>query len=143
MSYRCRVNGPGSGTSDSILTKASNGEFMMRQKAVSNYGLRFIDAINRGLVPVQRVREIMSGISFDGLGRALGAGFAPQLAFREGGAVMTAAAASNGGGRSFTLALDGQSYPVSGARMLSAPWSATRRRNMPGAPGASRNGIRP
>lgn len=110
------INGPGSGTSDSILIRASNGEFMQRAAAVKKYGLRFMDALNRGLIPVQRVREMMSGISFEGLGRALGTGFMPQLNMRDGGLAMTAAPAGNGGGgRPVVLNLDGQSYPLSGS----------------------------
>jgi len=40
------VYGPGSGTSDSILARLSNGEFVMRAAAVSKWGPRFMAALN-------------------------------------------------------------------------------------------------
>lgn len=50
------VTGPGTGTSDSILTmfpsgavgRISNTEYMMKASAVAKYGVRFMDAINSG-----------------------------------------------------------------------------------------------
>jgi hypothetical protein len=42
------VNGPGTSTSDSVPIMASNGEFMMNAQAVSRYGPRFMDSLNRG-----------------------------------------------------------------------------------------------
>jgi hypothetical protein len=41
------VSGPGTGTSDSISARLSNGEFVMRASAVSAYGLDFMNAINQ------------------------------------------------------------------------------------------------
>jgi len=40
------VTGPGSGTSDSILARLSNGEFVMRAAAVQRWGPRFMAALN-------------------------------------------------------------------------------------------------
>jgi DNA-binding ferritin-like protein len=40
------IRGPGSGTSDSILARLSNGEFVMRAAAVSKWGPRFMVALN-------------------------------------------------------------------------------------------------
>jgi len=40
------IRGPGSGTSDSILARLSNGEFVMRAAAVSKWGPRFMAALN-------------------------------------------------------------------------------------------------
>lgn len=40
------VYGPGSGTSDSILTRLSNGEYVVKAKAVKRYGLGFLEDIN-------------------------------------------------------------------------------------------------
>jgi TP901 family phage tail tape measure protein len=38
--------GPGTGTSDSFLIAASNGEYMQRKAAVDHYGLGFMNAVN-------------------------------------------------------------------------------------------------
>jgi phage-related protein len=43
-----RVNGAGTSTSDSIPAWLSNGEFVMRAKAVRTYGSAFMHAINQG-----------------------------------------------------------------------------------------------
>lgn len=43
-----QINGPGTGTSDSIPIWASNGEFMIRARAVQKYGASFMRAINSG-----------------------------------------------------------------------------------------------
>lgn len=42
------VRGPGSGTSDSILARLSNGEFVMRAAAVRRLGVSFLDSLNQG-----------------------------------------------------------------------------------------------
>jgi TP901 family phage tail tape measure protein len=41
------VSGPGSGTSDSIPARLSNGEFVMKAQAVRTYGLDFMNSINQ------------------------------------------------------------------------------------------------
>jgi hypothetical protein len=47
-----RVSGPGTGTSDSILARLSNGEFVIREWAVRMVGPEVLDIINRfGRVP--------------------------------------------------------------------------------------------
>jgi hypothetical protein len=40
------IRGPGSGTSDSILARLSNGEFVMRAAAVDRWGPQFMMALN-------------------------------------------------------------------------------------------------
>ncbi|KAI5914626.1 tape measure protein [Thauera sp. 2A1] len=45
------VRGPGSGTSDSILARLSNGEFVVRAAAVRHYGASFLAALNSMAVP--------------------------------------------------------------------------------------------
>lgn len=40
------VRGPGSGTSDSILARLSNGEYVLRAAAVRKYGTDFLDRMN-------------------------------------------------------------------------------------------------
>lgn len=42
------VSGPGSGTSDSIPARLSNGEFVMRAAAVKRYGAGYLGAMNNG-----------------------------------------------------------------------------------------------
>jgi hypothetical protein len=44
------VSGPGTGTSDSIPARLSNGEFVMSAKSVSNYGVDFMNAMNQSRV---------------------------------------------------------------------------------------------
>lgn len=49
------VTGPGTGTSDSIPARLSNGEFVMRASAVNAYGVDFFNALNQqrvGSLPV-------------------------------------------------------------------------------------------
>lgn len=45
------IRGPGTGTSDSILARLSDGEFVMRAAAVERYGVGFMDAVNRMALP--------------------------------------------------------------------------------------------
>lgn len=40
------IKGPGTGTSDSILARLSNGEYVLRAAAVKRYGTRLLDDIN-------------------------------------------------------------------------------------------------
>lgn len=44
-----KVSGPGTGTSDSILARLSNGEYVVKASAVRKYGKGFMDAINSGV----------------------------------------------------------------------------------------------
>jgi hypothetical protein len=44
------VSGPGTGTSDSIPARLSNGEFVMSASSVSNYGVDFMNALNQSRV---------------------------------------------------------------------------------------------
>lgn len=46
------VTGPGTATSDSILARLSNGEFVIRAAAVKNYGVDFLNAINEQRAPM-------------------------------------------------------------------------------------------
>ncbi|ANQ83707.1 hypothetical protein dqs_0631 [Azoarcus olearius] len=45
------IVGPGSGTSDSILARVSNGEFILRAAAVRRYGLDFLHGLNAMRLP--------------------------------------------------------------------------------------------
>lgn len=42
------ITGPGTGTSDSIPARLSNGEFVIRSEAVRRYGTNFLNAVNDG-----------------------------------------------------------------------------------------------
>lgn len=46
-----KVNGPGTGTSDSVFAKLSNGEFVIRASMVRKWGASFFEALNRGMMP--------------------------------------------------------------------------------------------
>lgn len=48
------ISGPGTGTSDSILARLSNGEYVIKARSVAKYGLAFLDAINRGTASFAR-----------------------------------------------------------------------------------------
>lgn len=45
------VRGPGTGTSDSIPAMISNGEYVQKQRAVSYYGVPFMNALNNMQIP--------------------------------------------------------------------------------------------
>lgn len=45
------VTGPGTKTSDSIMARLSNGEFVMKAAAVDKWGVSFLHAINQGVLP--------------------------------------------------------------------------------------------
>jgi len=71
------IRGPGSGTSDSILARLSNGEFVMRARAVEHWGPRFMAALNNmqnpfgyrsgGLVPRFAAGGMVSARTADGV----------------------------------------------------------------------------
>ncbi|MFD3483776.1 hypothetical protein [Streptomyces sp. NPDC058665] len=48
------LQGPGTSTSDSILLRGSNGEYMVNAMSVRKYGLDFMHAINDGTLPAGR-----------------------------------------------------------------------------------------
>lgn len=45
------ISGPGTSTSDSILARVSNGEYIMNANAVSKFGASFFDGLNSGRLP--------------------------------------------------------------------------------------------
>ncbi|MFI6347251.1 hypothetical protein [Streptomyces sp. NPDC050560] len=48
------IQGPGTSTSDSIPIWASNNEYMVKAAAVAKYGVKFMDDLNAGRVPLGR-----------------------------------------------------------------------------------------
>jgi hypothetical protein len=89
------VRGPGSGTSDGILARLSNGEFVMRAAAVNRWGPRFMAALNGLQNP---------------FGFAQG-GLVPR--FAAGGLVAAGAA-----GAAVHLHLGGHSFALSGSESV-------------------------
>ena len=45
------IRGPGTGTSDSVLSWLSNGEFVVRSAAVQHYGPELLHALNQLSLP--------------------------------------------------------------------------------------------
>ncbi|MEU9789114.1 hypothetical protein AB0E27_00570 [Streptomyces sparsogenes] len=68
-----QITGPGTGTSDSILARVSNGEFVMRARAVARYGVRFMQALNEGRLQMGQVRAAAAGPAGGGDLRGAGA----------------------------------------------------------------------
>ena len=73
------VRGPGTGTSDSILARLSNGEFVMKAASVRAYGEGFMHALNNiqipppkyamgGMVPASSVPRLAEGGAVSGSG---------------------------------------------------------------------------
>lgn len=61
------VRGPGSGTSDSILARLSNGEFVMKAQAVQHYGVDYLAGLNAMRAPKTQRAELIRPIQ-NGLG---------------------------------------------------------------------------
>lgn len=103
------VSGPGTGTSDSILARLSNGEYVIRAAAVRALGRPILDALNSGRLGWRDLKASLRGFADGGLVDMVQgslAGMAPRPAR------LPALAARGDGGRksSLTLVLDGQSF---------------------------------
>jgi hypothetical protein len=80
------LRGPGSGTSDSILARVSNGEYVVRAAAVRRLGHGVLDSINRGVLPAFATgglvgalpQPILSGADY-GSGGGMGSGGRPVI----------------------------------------------------------------
>jgi LysM repeat protein len=55
------ITGRGTGTSDSILARLSNGEFVMSASAVSKYGSGFMSGLNSGKVTMPSAKKSSAG----------------------------------------------------------------------------------
>lgn len=66
------IYGPGSGTSDDIMIRASNGEYMMKTAAHNYYGTAFMNAINSMKIPKFASGGPISGSSNGGGGGGFG-----------------------------------------------------------------------
>lgn len=91
------VSGPGSGTSDSILARVSNGEYVMRARAVDHWGPRFMASLN----------ALRSPFGFAGGGLVMPQRSLPR--FADGGLVAA------GGGTPVHLHLGAHSFALSGS----------------------------
>ncbi|WP_406143772.1 hypothetical protein [Streptomyces anulatus] len=93
------VSGPGTGTSDSILARVSNGEFVVRAKSVARYGAAFLSAINEGRLGMASTMSgaggSMAGAGAEA-GRGLSAGLRASAAGVDGSARVMAAAVTTG-----------------------------------------------
>lgn len=90
------VSGPGTGTSDSILARLSNGEFVVRAAAVQRYGVSLLAALNAMRLPA---------FAAGGLVQPLDVRIRSGLpAFADGGLV----SATSSGGRPLTLVVGGE-----------------------------------
>lgn len=101
------IRGPGTPTSDSVLARLSNGEYVVRAAAVSKYGTSLLDAINHLSLP----------------GFATG-GLVDNLRIPS----VSAPASAGATGTPVHLHLGGQSYQVSAAPDIAAALAATVRR---------------
>ncbi|WP_435285906.1 hypothetical protein [Streptomyces bacillaris] len=84
-----RVRGPGTETSDSILTRLSNNEYVVRARSVAKYGVAFLDALNEGRLGLAATMGgaggSMAGAGAEA-GRGLSAGLRAAAAGVEGSA---------------------------------------------------------
>ncbi|WP_322893464.1 MULTISPECIES: phage tail tape measure protein [unclassified Yoonia] len=87
------IQGAGSGTSDSILARVSNGEYVVRAAAVRKFGRGLLDNINNGFLPafatgglVGMPSPILAG-SFDSSGMSGGGGRPVMLNMPDGSRV--------------------------------------------------------
>ena len=62
------ITGPGTGTSDSILSRLSHGEYVIKAKAVRKIGLDALNMINRGILPGFASGGIVTGPSIETYG---------------------------------------------------------------------------
>jgi tape measure domain-containing protein len=61
------ITGPGTGTSDSIDLKVSNGEYVMKNAAVSHYGANFLHALNNMQIPRNNAGGLVSAPQIDSI----------------------------------------------------------------------------
>lgn len=87
------VFGAGTGTSDSILSWLSNGEFVLRAEAVKKYGLGFLHALNNARLPA-------GGFAMGGLASVGSHAMAGIPSFANGGSA----------GRALSLTIGGETF---------------------------------
>lgn len=92
------VSGPGTSTSDSILTRLSNNEFVIKAKSVAKYGLGLMNALNDGTLQIGSGLGSSGGMSGAGAQAAAGlaAGLTGSTSTVDAAARTMAAAVSTG-----------------------------------------------
>lgn len=86
------VRGPGTGTSDSILTRLSDGEYVIRASSVSKYGPEFLKALNEGRLSMASAFGSGAGGSMAGAGAEVGRGLSAGMKASAGGVEASARA---------------------------------------------------
>ncbi len=66
------IYGPGGPTEDKIPTMLSNGEYVIRASSVNKYGIPFLDALNKGMLPnmVSKYPSVANGMYMGGYARS-------------------------------------------------------------------------
>ena len=95
--------GPGTSTSDSVLIRASRGEYVVRAAAVRRYGVAMFEALNRMRVPLSRIGYASGGI-VDGISQALGGALASPIPMPQ------AVAAGAGSARVLNLTIGAETF---------------------------------
>jgi phage-related protein len=110
------IRGRGTSTSDSILARLSNGEFVNNARSVQRYGTAIFHALNRGLLSVGRVRALVGqGINMSGLAERMSS-VMPIPGFANGGPVLATAGASAGAsGHPVNLTIAGETFNLFGS----------------------------
>jgi hypothetical protein len=98
------ITGPGSATSDSILARLSNFEYVVKASAVKFYGVDLMHALNAMRLP----RDFFKGFNLGGL---VLPPFPSPSRYAQGGLV-------SGHGRTLTLVLDGRAFAVAGSKTV-------------------------
>lgn len=101
------VRGPGSTTSDSILARLSNREYVVNARAVDFYGPSIFDLINAMRLPREFFRGFRLGGLVDGLSRAMSR-MSPVPAFAGGGLVERGPSGSSL--QPFSLTINGTTF---------------------------------
>ncbi len=71
------IRGPGTATSDSILARLSDGEYVVRAAAVRRYGLGFLHALNGMALPKFATGGLVSSAMAPALAESSGSGLVP------------------------------------------------------------------
>lgn len=94
------IRGPGTGTSDSILSWLSNGEYVLKARAVRKYGVGFLNALNSMRLPAFNMGGFVDGLTS-------GMGVSPMaMGVMDG-------AGSGGGGRPIHLTIGDETFEMS------------------------------
>ncbi|MDJ0461551.1 hypothetical protein [Streptomyces sp. H27-C3] len=79
------VRGEGTGTSDSILARLSNNEYVIKARSVAKYGVSFLNALNEGRLSMASALGSGGGGAMGGAGREVGRGLSSGMAASTAG----------------------------------------------------------